>query len=144
MFHQLKGNNVSFDQNKKTAYWKPVETGGLVFTNVYIHPEHPVILKLEGSGAVELGVISYEPTVLKDSLPESASKLTDYIFLNDVKIHKRTCTMKVQLDVDNKEIFTSYGGGHYRQEVDCNKRYWLIADVKYGQVEMKLCNEDTI
>lgn len=102
MFHEVKGNNISLDRCRKTASWSPVQTGGLVFTETCIQPGHPVALKLEGTGAVELGVISYDPVTLQGNVPASANKLGNYLFLNDVKIHKRSCTMEIKLNADKK------------------------------------------
>ncbi|XP_045162467.2 uncharacterized protein LOC123527206 isoform X2 [Mercenaria mercenaria] len=143
MFHEVKGKNITFDKNRTTATWSPVQSGGLLFTERPLTATEPVTLTLQGTGAIELGITQIDPATLLGKVPESASNLEKYHFLNDVKIHKRTCTMCIRLDDKTQEVISSYGGGEYKQGIDSNILYWLVADVKYGAVDMKLDNTDS-
>jgi hypothetical protein len=98
MFHEVKGKNITFDKNRTTANWNPVQTGGLLFTEKPLTISDPVTLTLQGSGAVELGITQVDPGTLRGKVPESSSQLEKYHFLNDVKIHKRTCAMCIRVD----------------------------------------------
>ncbi|XP_060590608.1 uncharacterized protein LOC132745669 [Ruditapes philippinarum] len=140
MFHEVKGKNITFDKNRTTAIWSPVQTGGLLFTEKPLTISDPVTLTLQGSGAVELGITQVDPGTLRGKVPESSSQLEKYHFLNDVKIHKRTCAMCIRVDEVAREVVSSYGGGQYKQGIDLNEQYWLVADVKYGAVDLKLDN----
>ena len=44
----------------------------------------------------------------------------------------------------SQEVVTSYGGGQYKQPIDLDTVYWLVADVKYGAVDLKLDNTGMI
>ena len=98
MFHVVKGKNITLDKNRTTATWTPVQSGGLLFSEKPLTTSDPVTLTLQGTGAVELGITQIDPTTLRGQVPESSSQLAKYHFLNDVKIHKRTCTMCIRLD----------------------------------------------
>lgn len=142
MFHKVKGKNISLDDSRNTATWNPVQSGGLIFTERPLSANDPIILNLSGTGAVELGIMCCDPATLVGRVPESTSRLEKYHFLNDVKIHKRSCTMCIKLDDKTQEVISSYGGGQYRQDIDSNKNYWLLADVKYGIIELELKNHE--
>lgn len=140
MFHKIKGKNIVLDDGRTSATWNPVHSGGLAFTENPLNANDPVRLSLSGTGAVELGVTWQDPGSLGSRVPESASRLDKYSFLNDVKIHKRSCTMCITLDDRTQEVISSYGGGQYRQNIDCENTYWLVVDVKYGSIDLQLIN----
>lgn len=113
MFHEVKGTNITFDKNRSTAIWNPVQSGGLIFTDKAITAKEPITLTLQGTGAIELGVVYDDPATFLGTVPDSANKLENYHFLNDVKIHKRTCTMTIRLDDKAQVSLTRQSSGKH-------------------------------
>ncbi|WAR14512.1 hypothetical protein MAR_004617 [Mya arenaria] len=138
MFHEIKGKNVAYDRDHSHASWTPIQSGGIVFTARPLTGFEPVTLTLEGTGAIELGITTKDPQSLGGAVPETTQLLEGYHFLNDVKIHKRKCTMSINLDESAMEVVSSYGGGHYKHRIQSNTDYFVVAEVKYGAVELRL------
>ncbi|KAH3755241.1 uncharacterized protein LOC127848667 [Dreissena polymorpha] len=142
MFHDVKGENVKFDSSRSTASWTPVKSGGLTFVSTPLTSERPLTLTLDGSGAVELGITCTDPACYQDRVPETVDKIREYSFLNDIKIHRRKCEMVIQLDENLQEVITSYGGGQYKHSIAPCRNYFVVVDVKFGAVDMKLDGPD--
>lgn len=98
MFHATRGCNVVLNKPQTEAAWKPRLTGGVAFTDRPLAPSDTVTITFTGSGAAELGLTTLNPASPGTTLHEDTDKLPDYTFLNDIKLHRRTCTMKISLN----------------------------------------------
>lgn len=142
MFHDIKGVNISTDRKKVTASWNPKKSWGVLFVEKQIIEQQPIILQIQGSGALELGITTTNPTSLRNCVPTSLGDLEVYYCLNDVKLHRRSCNMKLEIDLRKQEVISSFGGGEYRQKIARDQCYWITADMKYGDMELQLKNQD--
>lgn len=94
---------MTLDKTKKTASWHPKYSGGIAFTDKPLLADDVIIVTFEGSGAIELGLTTTDPSDLSNDTPISVDKLADYRFLNDIKLHRRSCTLHISLD-ESKQV----------------------------------------
>lgn len=105
MFHDTKGCNVVLTGSKSEAAWKPNQTGGLAFSDRPLTHLEKVTITFNGSGAAELGLTTVDPATLESEVPNDVGNLKGYLFLNDIKLHKRTCKMEIVLDEQAKVVY---------------------------------------
>ena len=102
MFHDVTGSNVILNEVKNEASWAPRQSGGMAFTDRPLSPKAKVTVTFIGSGAAELGVTTTNPASFTGAVPDAATRTRDYVLLNDIKMHKRTCNIEVTLDENSK------------------------------------------
>ena len=102
MFHPLKGKNIKLDKKKIIATWTPVDSGGQLFSCQCLDENHELILDLNGSGGVELGIINRKPNQGRQNVRGNGTDQGNYQFLNDVKIHRRSCKIRVRINYEKQ------------------------------------------
>ncbi|KAK3599791.1 hypothetical protein CHS0354_037278 [Potamilus streckersoni] len=138
-FHAIKGDNVQI--SGKTASWNPVTNWAIAFSRDPLSVGVPVILEIDGSGHIGLGVIHKDPKVLTDRLLSRPTDIQEYSQINEVKVHKRKCSIRFTLEPGGKTIVTYYSGKTYKQSVIPGTKVWLAVHVKFGDITLKLSHD---
>ncbi|KAL3884420.1 hypothetical protein ACJMK2_024559 [Sinanodonta woodiana] len=135
-FHEIKGDNVLICD--KTAAWNPVANWAIAFSKEPLSVGVPVILEIDGSGHIDLGIIQRDPQVLKDRMLSRPQDIQEYSRINKVRVHKRKCNIRFTLEPGGARIVANYSGKSYKQTINPGAKVWLASYVLFGDITLKL------
>ncbi|KAK3599790.1 hypothetical protein CHS0354_037276 [Potamilus streckersoni] len=138
-FHEIKGDNVQIAED--IARWNPVVNGAFAFSKKQLRAGVSVILEIEGSGRISLGIIKIDPLTLKNRPLYKLNDVSEYIQINEVRVHKRKCSIKYSLESGEGKVVAIYNNEKFTQSFKPGSEVWLAVYVKFGEVTMRLNSE---
>ncbi|KAK3599789.1 hypothetical protein CHS0354_037275 [Potamilus streckersoni] len=139
-FHEIKGDNVQISED--IARWNPVVNGAFAFSKKQLRAGVSVILEIEGSGRISLGIIKIDPLTLKNRPLYKLNDVSEYIQINEVRVHKRKCSIKYSLESGEGKVVAIYNNEKFTQSIKPGSDVWLAVYVKFGEVTMRLNSEE--
>ncbi|KAL3884421.1 hypothetical protein ACJMK2_024560 [Sinanodonta woodiana] len=139
IFHEIKGDNVQIVED--TAKWNPVANGAFAFSKKPLRVGVSVLLEIEGSGRVSLGIIQIDPLTLKDKPLCKLNDISEYIQINEVRVHRRKCSIKYTRESGVGRVVAFYNNEKFTQNIRPGSDAWLAVYVKFGEVTLRLNSE---
>lgn len=94
------GENIELSDDQYIATWKPKESAGWIYSKEPLKPGQKVTVVGEGSGHYELGFVCENP----EDIDLTSGMTPSFKQLNDVKIHKKTCSITSTLNEFGTEV----------------------------------------
>lgn len=96
-FSSLHGQNILLSDKSRTATWEPRDSGAWACSTLPLEAGQIMVVRLEGSCHCELGFIKDDPKVTDMAKPVFQQ-------MNEIRIHKRSCTVTTALDTSGTEV----------------------------------------
>ncbi|KAK3095679.1 hypothetical protein FSP39_017523 [Pinctada imbricata] len=130
------GENVIVSPDGETVNWNFVYMGGVAFSRDPLEMDRIVGLTLSESGHVQLGLTYKNPAHITNV---RAVLHHDVKIVNDIRVHRKVCDIKVQLirksDSGFEVTFTDTKGDKIQcTSVDPNKHVWLVVHLEFGSI----------
>ena len=133
-FNPQCGENVVVMSDCTTASWKFAYTGGVAFMSSPLTKETSLELLLAETGHVQMGIIYKNPDEI-ESVRAACER--DVIIVNDVRVHRRECHIKLRVredQVGRYEVVFEHGNAVQRKTLDLSQNIWLVIQLKFGSI----------